>query len=231
MRWCGVWKILQHFSPRINELANRGIAGPVRWIAAADRHTGRRTFCHWVPDFFVRTNLLSDAILRLRFIAENAADADLRFFASRLNEEIRLTLQFKSGGMYTEAKYTVGFVKVHAQEFASDTRLDGETSMALGTVVKLADEVLTLPDTARTADRSAAISQRKDHLRSLPGPYSERYPVGSPVKDRATGRARRVYENLQVPSRARPGAATICRNVNHSASGWLLPRRRRGLYA
>jgi hypothetical protein len=80
------------------------------------------------------------AVARLRFIAENAGDADLRFFASRLSGEIKVTLQFRSGGMYTEAKYTVAFVKRHAQEFASDTRIDAETRMALETIVEFAND-------------------------------------------------------------------------------------------
>jgi len=125
---------------------------------------------------------LNDALTRLRWVAESAADADLRFFASRLNQEIEIALKFKSGGMYTEAKYTVGFVKRQANDFAADPRADGETSMALGTVIDFADEVLALPDTVRTVDRSAALSQRKERPRKPPGPYSERYPVGSPVK-------------------------------------------------
>ena len=84
--------------------------------------------------------------------------------------------------MYTEAKYTVAYAKRNAQEFASDTRIDAETRMALETIVKFADEILELPDTLRTVDRSAAISRREERPRPPPGPYSERYPVGSPVK-------------------------------------------------
>jgi hypothetical protein len=95
--------------------------------------------------------------------------------------EIELLLGFKSAGMYTEAKYTAGYVKRNAQIFASDARVDSKTQMALETIGHFVDDVLQLPDTTRTVDRSAAIVQSKEQSLYPPG-YAERYPVGSPVR-------------------------------------------------
>jgi hypothetical protein len=174
----------------------------------------------------VGTDQLSDAVARLRFIAENAGDADLRFFASRLSEAIRITLQFKCGGRYTEAKYAVAFVKRNAQEFASDTRIDAETRMALETIVKFADEILELPDTtANRVDRSAAISRREKLPRKPPGPYSERYPVGSPVKIATLEELEEFmrtykYHHALVPEQLRyAGMLTIVRTVEYYHGG------------
>jgi hypothetical protein len=157
---------------------------------------------------------------------ENAADRDLRFFASRLEGEIKITLQFKSGGMNTEAKYTVSFVKRHAQEFASDTRIDAETRMALEAIVKFADEILELPDTtANRVDRSAAISRREKLPRKPPGPYSERYPVGSPVKIAPLEELEEFmrtykYHHALVPEQLRyAGMLTVVRSVGYYHGG------------
>jgi hypothetical protein len=173
----------------------------------------------------VGTDGLSDAVARLRCIAENGADRDLRFFASRLEGEIKITLQFKSGGMYTEAKYSVAFAKKNAQEFASDTRIDAETRMALDTILKFADEILDLPDTLRTVDRSAEVSRREEGPRKPPGPYSEQYPVGSPVKiaplEELEGFMRTYkYHHALVPEQLRyAGMLTIVRSVGYYHGG------------
>lgn len=163
---------------------------------------------------------------RLQCIAENAADRDLRFFASRLEGEIKLALQFKFGGMYTEAKYTVDFVGRHAQEFASDTRIDAETRTALETIVKFADEILELPDTiANRVERSAAISRREKFPGKPPGPYLERYPVGSPVKIAPPEELEAFmrtykYHHPLVPEQLRyAGMLTIVRTVEYYHGG------------
>ncbi len=171
------------------------------------------------------TDQLGDAVARLRLIEGNAGHADLRFFASRLTGEIKITLQFKSGGMYTEAKYTVRFVKRHAQEFASDTRIDAETRTALETIVTFADEILELPDTVRTVDRSAEISRREERPRKPPGPYSERYRVGSPVKIAPLEELEEFmrtykYHHALVPEQLRyAGMLTIVRSVEYYHGG------------
>ena len=127
--------------------------------------------------------------------------------------------------MYTEAKYTVGFVGRHAQELASDTRIDDETRIALETIVKFADEILELPDTVRTVDRSAAISRRKERPRKPPGPYSERYPVGSPVKIARLEELEEFmrtykYHHALVPEQLRyAGMLTIVRSVEYYHGG------------
>jgi hypothetical protein len=173
----------------------------------------------------VGTDGLRDAVARLRSIAQNAADRDLRFFASRLEGEIKITLQFKSGGMYTEAKYTVAFAKRNAQEFASDTRIDAETRMALETIVKFADEILELPDTLRTVDRSPAISRGEERPRKPPGPYSEQHPVGSPVKIAPLQELEEFmrtykYHHALVPEQLRyAGLSTIVRSVAYYHGG------------
>jgi hypothetical protein len=118
-----------------------------------------------------------DSLECLRLLADTGTDLEVRFFASRLKGEIELALQFKSAGMYTEAKYTAGLAKKHAQQFASDSRADINTRSALEAIGRFVDDVLLLPDTVRTVDRSAAIA------RPYPlGSYVERYPVGSPVR-------------------------------------------------
>jgi hypothetical protein len=156
---------------------------------------------------------------------QDAADRDLRFFASRLEGEIKITLQFKSGGMYTEAKYTVGFVGRHAQEFASDPRIDRETQLSLDAIRKFADEILELPDTVRTVDRSAEISRREERPRKPPGPYSERYPVGSPVKIAPLEELEEFmraykYHHALVPEQLRyAGMLTIVRAVEYYHGG------------
>jgi hypothetical protein len=166
-----------------------------------------------------------DAVARLRLIAENAADDDLRFFASRLKEELNVTLQFKSGGMYTEAKHIVGFVRRHTQEFASDTRADGEIQVALDAIGKFADEVLKLPDTVRVIDRSAAIVRSTELPRKPPGPYWERYPVGSPVKIAPLEELEEFmktykYHHALVPEQLEyAGMLTIVRTVGYYHGG------------
>lgn len=176
----------------------------------------------------MRTDQLGEAIACLRLIAENARDADLRFFASRLISEVEDTLQFKSAGMYTEAKYTVGFARRNVQEFASDTRIDRETQMALEAVVKFADEILKLPDTLRTIDRSAAAIPRREEPPRKPGPYSERYPVGSPVKIAPLEELEEFmrtykYHHALVPEQLRyAGMLTIVRSVGYYHGGDVL---------
>jgi hypothetical protein len=127
--------------------------------------------------------------------------------------------------MYTEAKYTAGFVKSHAQELAADARVDSETRMALETTVKFADDILELPDTLPTVDRSAAISRREELPRKPPGPYSERYPVGSPVKiappeDLEEFMRTYRYHHALVPEQLRyAGMLTIVRAVGYYHGG------------
>jgi len=127
--------------------------------------------------------------------------------------------------MYTEAKYTVAFVKKHAQEFASDPRVDRETRMALDATVKFADEILKLPDTVRIIDRSAAVVRSKKRPRKPPGPYSERYPVGSPVKiaslkDLEEFMKTYKYHHALVPEQLRyAGMLTIVRAVEYYHGG------------
>jgi hypothetical protein len=125
---------------------------------------------------------LGDSLERLRLLAETGTDQEVRFFASRLNGEIEVVLGFKSEGMYTEAKYTAGFLKSHAQQFASDARADSNTRNVLEAIGRFVDDVLLLPDTVRTVDPSAAIAESKKLRQYPPGPYAERYPVGSPVR-------------------------------------------------
>src|SRR5580700_3963282 len=120
------------------------------------------------------------AVARLRFIAENAGDAGLRFFASRLSGEIKITLQFNPGGCAPKQNIP----------WLSSKGMRKSSRWILG---------LTL--------RPGSRWKRPSSLRRIAG------------QNRATGRARRVHENLQVPSCARPGTATIRWNVNYSADG------------
>jgi hypothetical protein len=125
---------------------------------------------------------IDEALRCLGNTASASDDKVLQFRASRLRGDVEIILKFKSVAMYTEAKYVAEFARAHIQELESSSRMDAELRDALNYLRAFAEETQRLPDTVRVADRSAEIGLRKKRPAREPGPYAERYPVGSPVK-------------------------------------------------
>jgi hypothetical protein len=110
-------------------------------------------------------------------------DKDFTFRITRLIGELEVAWTFKTGGNYTNAKYTAIYLERRIVELRGDEGGLPCLKRPLDLAERFAAMTLRLPDTVSTIDRSAAIVARPaaDAFPD-PGPYHERYPVGSFVE-------------------------------------------------
>lgn len=119
----------------------------------------------------------------LRALLPAVHDKDLAFKITRLVGDLELLTTFRSAGNYTNAKYTATYLEKRTAELRSSEKDLPGLREALDLAQRIAVTTLTLPNTVATVDRSAAVVTRAaaDAFPS-PGPYAERYPVGSLVE-------------------------------------------------
>jgi hypothetical protein len=109
---------------------------------------------------------LTESQEQLRRLSSSVSDEGLRFSLSQLVLASEHAVRHRASGNYFNAKEIALFTSQQAHALESDPRIDGDARAAVKTIKCFADDVMSLPDGARPA----------------PGPYSERYPVGSAVR-------------------------------------------------
>jgi hypothetical protein len=129
------------------------------------------------------SRLVRDAVAILRALLAAVHDKDLAFKITRLIGNLELLTAFRSDGNYTLAKYTATYLERRTAELRSSEKEFPGLREPLDLAERIAATTLTLPDTVATIDRPAAVVTRAPaDAYPSPGPYAERYPVGSLVE-------------------------------------------------
>ena len=114
----------------------------------------------------------------MKAAAQASGSASLVDLASRINSMAEAIVGFKSHGMYREAAYTAGFAVAAIDEF-----LSREPSIDSLLAARMAlQEIRALPSVSppRKLDRMAP--SQSAQVREEPGPYQERFPVGTSIR-------------------------------------------------
>jgi hypothetical protein len=124
--------------------------------------------------------LVQDAVAALHALLPALQDKDLTFKITRLIGELEVTRTFKAHGNYTNAKYLAIYLEKHIAELRSNEPGLPGLREPLYLAERFTAMTLSLPNTVSIIDPSAAVAARRatETFRS-PGPYAERYPVGS----------------------------------------------------